>query len=53
MKTTKEMTLCVPCAMKLGKTHRLKKVKEWADEKITCDECRRRRYGSTHEVTEK
>ena len=44
--------LCVPCAVKLADTNEVKKTGHRRD-KITCDECKRRRYGGEYEVTKK
>ena len=44
--------LCVPCAIKLAGTKDVRKTAH-RKEKITCDECGRRRYGGVYEVTDK
>ena len=44
--------LCVPCAIKLAGTRDVRKTAH-RKEKITCDECGRRRYGGVYEVTDK
>lgn len=46
----KELELCYPCCVKLGDHFTLKKVREVVDKKITCAECRRRRFGAVYEV---
>ena len=43
------LELCVPCAVKLAETRELKKTAHRRN-KLTCAECRRRRYGSEYEV---
>ena len=47
----KKMKLCVPCAVKLrtllGSSHELKK-DYMGSQKITCEECGRRRYGGPY-----
>lgn len=48
----KKMELCVPCAEELKKTNTLKLI-PGRSEKITCDHCHRRRYGSAYEVEKK
>lgn len=48
-----KMDLCVPCAAKLKEKFNVKKVHENVDVKITCAQCRRRRYGATYGVSEK
>lgn len=44
--------LCVPCSVKLAETNNVKKTRHRRD-KITCDECKRRRYGGEYEVSPK
>lgn len=41
--------LCVPCSIELGKTKEVTKV-GYRREKITCAECKRRRFGGLYEV---
>lgn len=45
--------LCVPCAAKLSIGYAVRKVAGGADQKVTCAECGRRRYGGTYEVGKK
>lgn len=46
----KTMELCGACAAKLKETASVKKVAGGVDNKVTCAECGRRRYGATYEV---
>lgn len=48
-----EKTLCGACAALLRRGYSLEKISGGVDNKITCDECGRRRYGATYEVTRK
>ena len=48
----KTMHLCVPCAEDLKERYELKLIPGRA-EKLTCDYCGKRRYGSTYEVEQK
>ena len=48
----KEMQLCVPCAEDLKVTHNLTQI-PGRSEKLTCDYCGKRRYGSRYEVEKK
>lgn len=45
--------LCVPCANRYSEAFTVKKVSGGADNKITCEHCKKRRYGGTYEVTRK
>lgn len=45
--------LCKPCAMKLADLGKTVVHAYGRNEKITCSECGRRRYGCTYEVTGK
>ncbi len=47
-----EMTLCRPCAEKLKRGYKVQELKG-KTEKITCAECRCRRYGLKYKVEEK
>lgn len=48
--TQKRLELCHPCALKLiSGGVRIKKTESRADNKITCAECGRRRYGAVYE----
>lgn len=42
--------LCKPCVISLQEKCKIVKHVGGRTEKITCDECGRRRYGSTYEV---
>jgi len=42
--------LCKPCAVIRGMSQKLKQVHYGVDNKITCADCGRRRYGATYEV---
>lgn len=44
--------LCIPCALKLAEAFDVKKTGP-KTEKITCDECGRRRFGCEHTVEKK
>lgn len=46
-------TLCGTCADLLRRGYYLKKIAGGIDNKITCDNCGKRRYGYTYEVTPK
>lgn len=46
-------TLCGTCAELLRRGYDLKKIAGGVDNKITCDNCGKRRYGATYEVTPK
>lgn len=46
-----EKTLCKPCAIEIGaRKDRTITHTRHSKEKITCDQCNRRRYGATYEV---
>ena len=45
--------LCVACAEMLKEGYTLKKISGGVDNKITCSNCGRRRYGATYELTKK
>ncbi len=49
----KKLDLCGVCAAKLGTAYNLRKIAGGVDNKITCAECGRRRYGGTFDVTKK
>ncbi len=50
----KKITLCLPCKIALEAAGAYELVPEpGATEKITCDECRRRRYGKEYTVKKK
>ena len=44
--------LCVPCAAKIGETISIKKV-GGRSKKITCEICKRRRFGTEYEIGRK
>ena len=44
-------TLCKPCAMALTASGKSVVLTFGRSEKITCDECGKRRFGCTYEVT--
>lgn len=46
-----EMLLCKPCAVDLEERGKTVKAAGGRREKITCAQCRRRRFGGTYEVT--
>ena len=46
----KTLDLCKPCAVIRGMSQKLKQVHYGVDNKITCADCGRRRYGATYEV---
>lgn len=48
-----KLDLCYPCSITLQEVYSLKKILEVVDGKITCAECKRRRYGATYEATRK
>lgn len=43
--------LCVPCAAKLSEKREVQLIEHGRDNKITCDACKRRRYGNTYNVS--
>ena len=45
--------LCGACAAKLSTAYTVRKVCGGVDNKITCAECSRRRYGATYEIVKK
>ena len=45
--------LCGECAAKMEAAYRLKKLERQADNKITCANCGRRRYGGKYEILPK
>ena len=49
----KTLDLCGVCAAKLATAYAIRKVAGRVDNKITCAECGRRRYGGTYEVSRK
>ncbi len=49
----KTLALCGACAAKLGHGYDVRKVAGGVDNKVTCDECGRRRYGGTYELRPK
>ncbi len=49
----KTLDLCGVCAAKLATAYAIRKVAGGVDNKITCAECGRRRYGGTYDVTKK
>ena len=44
------LDLCGVCAAKLATAYAIRKVAGGVDNKITCAECGRRRYGGTYEM---
>lgn len=44
----KTLTLCKPCAVKLGEIVDLAQLGREKDKKIVCDECGRRRFGAEY-----
>lgn len=42
--------LCTPCAMALTEKRSVKLISRGSDQKVTCEQCGRRRYGGTYEV---
>lgn len=45
--------LCGTCAEQLKEGYNLKKISGGVDNKITCSNCGRRRYGASYELTKK
>lgn len=45
-----KMELCLPCAVKLKAQGQTVKQTGGRNEKVTCGECGRRRFGTTYEV---
>lgn len=52
-KKKRTLELCLPCATKLGRAFVVSKISGGADNKITCVECGRRRYGATYTVSKR
>lgn len=48
----KTKTLCVPCAVRLAEHYDVRQTGR-KSEKITCEECRKRRYGYAYTVAKK
>jgi len=46
----KEMDLCGICAALLGNAYSVRKVSGGVDNKVTCANCGKRRYGASYEV---
>ncbi len=49
----KKMELCGKCAALMADAYELRKVAGGADNKVTCANCGRRRYGGTYETAAK
>lgn len=49
----RQYDLCGSCAEQMKEGYALKKVGGGVDNKITCSNCGRRRYGATYELTKK
>jgi len=49
----KKFDLCGACAEQMKEAYSLKRVHGGVDNKVTCDNCGRRRYGATYELTKK
>ena len=49
----KQYDLCGACAEQMKEGYALKKISGGIDNKVTCDNCGRRRYGATYELTKK
>lgn len=49
----RQLKLCGRCAGLLQEGYSLKKIAGGVDNKITCENCRRRRYGATYELSKK
>ncbi len=49
----RKMDLCGQCAALMADTYDLRKVAGGADNKVTCANCGRKRYGGTYEITPK
>lgn len=45
--------LCVPCANRYSEAFKVVRIGGGSDNKITCEHCKKRRYGGTYEVTRK
>ena len=45
--------LCGACAEQMKEAYSLRRVHGGVDNKVTCDNCGRRRYGATYELTKK
>lgn len=46
----KQIELCGDCAAKLAEGYKLTQLPRPANNKITCGQCNRRRYGATYRV---
>lgn len=49
----KRIDLCGKCAAKLREAYNLTKIAGGVDNKITCSQCEKRRYGATYELEKK
>ena len=50
---SKKYDLCGKCAAELREGYKLSRVAGGVDNKITCSNCGRRRYGATYELEKK
>ena len=48
---SKQFDLCKACAEQMKEAYAVKKISGGIDNKVTCDNCGRRRYGATYELT--
>jgi len=48
---TKKLDLCGRCAAIFGETYKVERVSGGADCKVTCENCKKRRYGGTYTIT--
>lgn len=53
MTMEKKYDLCGACAEKLKEGYILKKISGGVDNKVTCSNCGRRRYGGTYQMEKK
>ena len=48
-----QMTLCGRCAEVMRSRYIVRLVNRGIDEKVTCDVCKRRKYGGTYDIQSK
>ncbi len=49
----KQLELCGRCAAIFAETYRVERVAGGCDHKVTCEHCRKRRYGGTYKIETK